>query len=194
MKLQKPGAGLPNMERLFIKNILVPLTSRIFTWNTALYLYKREIKKITKLVQSLEQKALQHKTIIDRTFAIEDHSRQFSVNMVVEHLTITGHGIMEVIDTLSQEKEVPKEIKIEDVKPFENKENSLKDLLAFTHKYENFINDLSKRKSNAKKAHPWFVELNNFEWSVFIFMHTFIHRRQIKAIISQLQREKVVSV
>lgn len=192
MELQKAGNGLPNIERLFIKNILVPLTSKLFTWNMALYLYKREIEKITKLILSLEDKALQQKTIINRTFAIEDHSRQFSVNMVLEHLTITGYGIMNVIDTLSKEKKVEQEITIEGVKPFENKQNSLTDLLEFSHKYENFINNLSKKKSSATKKHPWFVELNNFEWSVFIFMHTFIHRRQIKAIILQLKKENLV--
>ncbi|WP_373072890.1 hypothetical protein [Sulfurimonas sp.] len=192
MELQKAGSGLPNIERLFIKNILVPLTSNIFTWNSALYMYKKEIQKITKLIISLEDKALQQKTIIDRTFAIEDHSRQFSVNMVLEHLTITGYGIMSVIDTLSKEKEFEKEITVEGVKPFENKQNSLKDLLAFSHKYENFINNLSKEQSIATKKHPWFIEFNNFQWSVFMFMHTFIHRRQIKAIVAQLEREKIV--
>ncbi len=191
MKLQKPGAGLPNKERLFIKNILVPTVRALLTWNTALYLFKREVKIISKLIESIPKKALQEKIIIDRVFAIEDDSRKFSVNMVIEHLTITGYGIMSVIDTLSQEKEFPKDIKIEEVKPFENKEDSMKDFLAFTKSYEDFIKQLPKKQSSHTKAHPWFVELNNFDWSVFIFMHTFIHRRQIKAIISQLKRENL---
>ncbi|MCW8837383.1 MAG: hypothetical protein OQK11_01650 [Thiovulaceae bacterium] len=111
--------------------------------------------------------------------------------MALEHLTIAGFGIMSVIDTLSQEKEFPKEIRIEDVKPFENKKNALEDFLTFSKNYEEFINKHPKNISLAKKAHPWFYGLNNFEWSVFMFIHTFIHRRQIKAIVSQLNKEGI---
>jgi len=38
------------------------------------------------------------------------------------------------------------------------------------------------------KAHPWFVKFNNFDWNNFMFMHTFIHRRQIQAILNELKR------
>jgi hypothetical protein len=37
------------------------------------------------------------------------------------------------------------------------------------------------------KAHPWFVNFNNSDWACFMFMHTFIHRRQIQAIIKDLK-------
>ena len=46
MKLQKPGSGLPNIERLFIKNFFVPILRTFFTWNIALFLLKREVSII----------------------------------------------------------------------------------------------------------------------------------------------------
>ncbi len=52
--------------------------------------------------------------------------------------------------------------------------------------YENMIKKLDKKQSKAKIRHPWFVEFNNFDWSVFMYMHTFIHRRQIEEIIRVL--------
>lgn len=192
MELQKPGAGLPNKERLFIKNILVPTARTLFTWNLALYILKREVKIISKLVDSTPKNLLQHKMIIDRTFAIEDDSRQFSINMVVEHLTITGNAIMLVINTLSKEKEFSRDVTVEGVKPFENKEDAIVDLLAFTDTYENFINSLDKKPSKQTKAHPWFIEFNNFDWSIFNAIHTFIHRRHIEAIISKLKKENLL--
>ena len=189
MQLQPPGAGLPNFERLFIKNILVPSVRIVFTWDIALFFLKREISIIKKLVSGVESSKLQYKVLIERTFAIEDDTRQFSINMVLEHLTIAGRAIKIVIDTLSQEKEFTTEIKIENVKPHENKINQLEEFLDFYNSYFDFISNLPRKQSKTKKRHPWFVEFNNFDWSVFMYMHTFIHRRQIQAIIKELNNE-----
>ena len=154
MKLQPPGAGLPNFERLFIKNILVPSVRIVMTWDIALFLLKREIAIIKKLVKSVESSKLQHKVLIERTFAIEDDTRQFSINMVLEHLTIAGRAIKMVIDTLSQEKEFTTEIKIENVKPHENKINQLEEFLDFYNSYFDFISNLPKKQSKTKHPQP----------------------------------------
>lgn len=186
MELQKPGAGLPETERLGIKNILVPLVRIFMTWNIALVLLKREIKIINKLVSVLPKELCLERPIIDRTFAIEDDTRSFSINLVLEHLTITGNGIMMVIKTLSEEKEFPKEITIEGVKPYENKIDQISEFLDFYDNYFKFMETLPKKQSKMTKAHPWFVKFNNYDWSIFMYMHTFIHRRQIEAIIKKL--------
>lgn len=186
MKLQKPGMGLPEIERLSIKNILVPTVRVLFTWNIALYFLKKEIKTIKALVEKIPREKCVKQVIIDRTFAIEDDTRQFSINMVLEHLTIAGSAVMMVIKTLSDEKEFKKEITIEGVKPKENKLNQLDEFLAFYENYFQYIQKHSKKYSKMRKKHPWFVNFNNFDWSVFMFMHTFIHRRQIEAIIKKL--------
>lgn len=189
MILEKPGAGLPNIERLFIKNILVPFVRIFFTWDIALLLIKREVNIIKKLVNSLPKYKLQQQPIIDRTFAIEDDTRQFSINMVLEHLTIAGTGLMYVISSLSKEEEFTKDITIQGVKPYKNKENQIDEFSEFYKKYYHFIKNLPKKQSKITKKHPWFVEFNNFDWNIFIYMHTFIHRRQIQAIISKLEEK-----
>ena len=48
MKLQKPGSGLPNIERLFIKNFFVPILRTFFTWNIALFLFIKSRLKCPK--------------------------------------------------------------------------------------------------------------------------------------------------
>ena len=186
MVLPKPGAGLPRMERVFIKNILVPGVRMLFTWDIALLFLKREISIIKKLLKKVPKELHRKQVIIDRTFAIEDHSRQFSVNMVLEHLTIAGSAIMAVIDTLTKEKEFQTDIKIENVKPKENKENQIQEFLGFYENYFEYIKNHSQKQSKMTKEHPWFTGFNNYDWSVFMFMHTFIHRRQIEAIIKEL--------
>ena len=185
MKFQKAGGGLPESERLFIRLFLVPFVRVVMGWNIARVLVVREVKIIKKLLKDLSQKKLQQKMDIERTFAIEDNSRQFSVNDVLEHLVIAGKLVKDVISTLSHEKEVVYDIKIEDVKPKQNKENQLEEFLVFYDSYDNFIKNLPKKQSKTTKAHPWFVKFNNFDWNIFMFMHTFIHRRQIQAILEK---------
>jgi hypothetical protein len=188
MKFEKAGAGLPEFERLFIKLVLVPIVRITMNWTISRLLIKREIKIIKKLLSSISTQKLQQKMSISRTFAIEDNSRQFSVNEVLEHLVIAGTLVKDVIETLSKEKEVEFDIKIENVKPKENKENQLEDFLRFYQDYDNFIINLPKKQSKMTKEHPWFVKFNNFDWNNFMFMHTFIHRRQIEAILNELKR------
>ena len=186
MKLAPAGSGLPNVERLFIKNLLVP-TIRIFiTWDIALFLLKRELKIIDKILKPINENLLTKQIIIDRTFAIEDDSRQFSINMILEHLEIAGNKVKNIIETLSLEKEFEEDVKIENVKPKLNNKNQYESFKKFYQNYILFINSLDKKQSKMRKKHPWFIEFNNFEWSVFMYMHTFIHRRQIEAIIEDI--------
>jgi len=188
MRFGKAGAGLPEIERLFIRIFLVPIVRITMNWTISRLLVKREVKIINNLLQNISKEKLQQKMSIERTFAIEDNSRQFSVNEVLEHLVIAGNLVKDVIGSLSQEKEVNFDIKIENVKPKENKENQLEIFLEFYQEYDKFIKDLSKNQSKMTKAHPWFVKFNNSDWNTFMFMHTFIHRRQIQAILNELTR------
>ena len=181
------GAGLPQIERLFIKRVLVPLVRIVCTWNIALFMIKREVKIIENLIASFDEETLQKRVVINRAFAIEDHSRDYSINMTLEHLRIAGTAVMAVIDTLSNEKEFPKEITIEAVKPKDNSKDEAKKFFDFMKTYAEYIKNHKKNYSKMTKKHPWFVNFNNFDWSCFMYMHTFIHRRQIEAIIKELK-------
>ena len=187
MNNAKPGGGLPILEQLSLKYILVPLGKRVFTWESALKMFHKEVKCIEKLVKEIEEEKCQKRVMIERVFGIEDHSRDYSINMVIEHLNIVGYNIMGVIYKLSKEESVNKEIKIENVKPHGSVEDELNKFLTFSRVYNSFIEKLPKRKSKMTKAHPWFVELNNIDWSIFMAIHTFVHRRQIEAIIQRLK-------
>lgn len=186
----KPGEGLPRSEFLVIRLALVPMVRIFFTWNIAFWLFKRETKLIATLAKSIPQSQLQQMMEIDKPFAIEDHSRQFSLNMVIEHLTITGRGVMAVIGSLSREIPFERPITIEGVKPFENKADALSDFTAFVEEYAAFFTALEKKHSRMTKPHPWFSSFNNFDWNAFMYMHTFIHRRQIQAIIAALKESQ----
>jgi len=185
-RLAQPGAGLPPKEKFFIHFILIPSVRVLFTWDIALWYLKREVSIIKKLLHVNTPNLHTKQVIIDRTFAIEDDSRRYSLNMVLEHLTITGNGVLSIIKTLSEEKEFPQPITIEGVKPHQNKIDQLQEFLEFYESYFAYIKDHPKKRSHMTKPHPWFGAFNNFDWHVFMFMHTFIHRRQIEAIIERL--------
>ncbi|TQV62605.1 MAG: hypothetical protein FNT15_06360 [Sulfurovum sp.] len=185
MRLAPAGNGLPSFERKFIKVILIPIAQKVFTWDLALYMFKKEVDKINRLLKKIPNQRLTQEIIIDRVFGIEDDSRRYSINMVLEHLTIVGSGIQQLIDTLSKEKAFEREVSIEAVKPQHN-EDYLEKFNQFSDSYIKFIKTLEKKKSKMTKKHPWFVEFNNFDWSIFVYIHTMVHRRQIQRIISGL--------
>ncbi len=189
MQLARPGGGLPKFERFYIKTFLVPAAKYLFTWDLALRLLNKEVKKIQNIVSRISKEDLQRKVIIDRIFAIEDNSRDFSINMVLEHLLIAGTGVMSIIKTLSNEQEFTRDVTIEGVKPQANGADTLNDFLKFIEQYNDFIQTLPKKKSLMTKKHPWFIEFNNFDWSVFMFIHTFVHRRQIEAISRTINKK-----
>ena len=186
----KPGDGLPRGEFLLIQLLLIPLVRTFFTWQIAFWLFKREARIIISLLEELQEVERLQQVVIDKTFAIEDHSRQFSLNMVIEHLCITGRKVMEVITALSQEKEYSEIVTIAGVKPFANRSGTLDDFKNFFGEYEKFFAQLPKKQSNMTKPHPWFRSFNNFDWNAFMYMHTFIHRRQIQAIIKALKENR----
>lgn len=187
MNKYKAGGGLPNLERLGIKYFLVPIVRLLFTWKLSLFFINKELKIIKKLLENVKKEDLQKRVFIERAFAIEDHSRDYSINMTLEHLRITGTAIMSVIDTLSNEQEVTQEITIEAVKPKDNSNTEPEQFFSFMEKYDFFIKNHSKNYSKKTKKHPWFVHFNNSDWACFMFMHTFIHRRQIESIIKDLK-------
>ena len=187
----KPGEGLPRGEFWLIRLVLIPMVRTLFTWEIAYRLFRRETRLIASLVEKVKHDDLQRMMEIDKTFGIEDHSRQFSVNMVLEHLTIAGRGVMGIISTLSQDKPFERYITIEGVKPFENKADALSDFNTFVDDYDRFFRGLAKKHSRMTTPHPWFRSFNNFDWAAFMYMHTFIHRRQIEAIIAAHAKEAI---
>lgn len=185
----KAGDGLPNIEKAVIRYFLIPIVRLLMTWNLALFFIKRERKIIQKLISTLTKEEKEKRVKINRTFAIEEHSSDYSVNMACEHLYITGNAIMNVIDTLSKEKEFNQKITIEGVKPLGEDINAIENFMNFMSTYEEYIKQHNKKQSKQTKAHPWFINFNNHDWSCFMFMHTFIHRRQIEEII-KVQKER----
>ena len=182
--LQPPGTGLPKLEKAFIKYILVPFAKYGLGWQSSRIWLNYEMRAITKMLSPLTKKAYHQRTLIDHHLGIEDDTRDWSIAMVIEHLVIVNTGIIEVIKTLGQEETVDMEIRIEDVKPHHG-EHTLTELRSLLDTYHQDYTP-PKHNSQMTKAHPWFVEFNDQEWNTFLAIHTWVHRRQIEAILKGL--------
>ena len=124
--------------------------------------------------------------LIPRRFALEDSSRCWSVNMVVEHLVTVNLGTYEIVDQLNQEKSIPRELTTAKVKPFHN-QSYTKNLIVFEKAYCRMIKKNTNRASIATKEHPWFGVFNNYNWHSFIGLHNTLHKRQIQHILESLK-------
>lgn len=185
LSLDRPGAGISWYQYYFIQYVVVPNLSLVFTWDKSLLFLQGQIQEILELVQDLDEEELQQQVLVPPMLALEDSSRFWSVNMVLEHLVTVSLGTYEIVDLLSQEMPIERELGTAKVKPLHNTSYT-KNLIVFEKLYTRMINKNSKQVSQTTKAHPWFGEFTNFKWHVFIGLHHKLHKRQIKKIIQGL--------
>jgi len=178
--LQAPGSGLPKFENLFIKTVLVPLGRLFLGWKSARVWLNMELKSIEKMIDGLSDDELYKQVLIDHILGIEDDTRDWSAALVIEHLAIVSAGIIQVIKTLTEEQPFDGPIRIEAVKPGKNTV-TIDELKQIIREYETFIPQ--NKNSKMTKSHPWFIEFNNKDWNTFLAIHTWVHKRQIKAIL-----------
>lgn len=178
--LQPPGSGLPTFENAVLKNVLIPLSRLFFGWKSARVWLNRELDSIEKMVNNLSEEALNKRVLIDHIIGIEDDTRDWSVALVIEHLANVNTGIIQVIKSLSEEKPFDAPVTIPGVKPG-SRTVSIAELRQITKDFESFVPQ--NRNSKTTKAHPWFVEFNNKDWNTFLAVHTWVHKRQIQAIL-----------
>lgn len=181
-RLDKPGAGIPWYEKTFIKYIVVPVLPIIFTWDKALDFLQKQVNEILKLVEDLDEETLSKQVLVPSMFALEDSSRFWSINMVIEHLVTVNLGTYEIVDLLSQEKSIDRELGTAKVKPFKNT-NHIKNLKVFEKVYSKMIKKNTQQVSKTRKSHPWFGPFTNYQWHSFIGLHNKLHKRQIQKIL-----------
>lgn len=182
--LQAAGSGLPKFENLFIKTLLVPLGRIFLGWKSSKAWLDYEIRSIEQMTKNLSEDQLHKRVLIDHILGIEDDTRDWSIALTIEHISIVNAGIIQVIKTLSQEQAFDAPISIVAVKP-QNNTVSLDELKKIIKDYESFTPQT--RKSKSTKAHPWFIEFNNKDWNTFLAIHTWVHKRQIKAILKNMK-------
>ena len=184
--LEKPGAGLPTMERLMLRCGFKLM--RTFKGRMALNdMFHKELTKLIELESQIPEGKGNQPVLIKRIKGIEDSSRNWSAYMVFEHLHIVNTALLFVIKTLLKEQTVPGEVRTEDVKP--DPSSSIISVENFSDSAQDYLGTLQtldSLKTKATHKHPWFGELNAHGWHTLAAIHMQIHRKQLELIIAGL--------
>lgn len=185
-KLAPPGAGLPTLERWFSSALLKALST--FLSKDALTAWlRRETEKALALAASLPESLACQPVLLPRVTGLEDSSRCWSANMVLQHLVIVDTGIRELAEALSDDTSFGRELRIAEVKPEPGaglEQHAL--LRAAVDDYAQLIGGLGDLRTTLRHAHPWFGQLDLRGWHALAAMHTMAHRRQMQAIVARL--------
>lgn len=187
-QLQKPGAGLPYFENLFLKHIFMPVTLKIMPWHESQKMFSEQTEKILGLYQSIKPEDRTKKVLIPRLMGLEDSSRYWSANMTLEHIMMVTLGMVNIIEALGAEKTLTSVVNTANVKP---KGVSDEDMVSHfwedMHTYAERVGDDFKNKNSVTThAHPWFGPLNTHGWHSLLPIHHNTHRRQLEKIIQGL--------
>lgn len=185
--LQNAGTGLPKCEYLFIKYIFIPTVKKCTSFDILMSLFLKETEKLKRLVCNMSNDNLSKRVVIPKLIGLEDNSRDFSISMIFEHLFIVSSMIQEGLAFLTNNQKFEVEVSIQGVKPANNNSSFIDKFFKFVDGYKEFYAQMPKVASKTTKAHPWFGELNSYEWHMFLFIHTLVHRRQIEALIKALK-------
>jgi hypothetical protein len=183
--LAPPGAGLPTLERLISSAFLQSLRALLSKDALSRWL-RRETEKALALAASLPDSLASEPVLLPRVSGLEDSSRCWSANMVLQHLVIVATGIRQLAEALADGTAFGRELRIAEVKPEPGAGAEQHGLLrAAVDDYLRLIATQGDLRTTLRHAHLWFGELGLRGWHALAAMHTMAHRRQLQRIVAQ---------
>ncbi len=188
--LAPPGAGLPTLERWLSSAFLQTLRALLSKDALTRWL-RRETETALALAASLPEALASEPVLLPRVTGLEDSSRCWSANMVLQHLVIVDTGIRQLAEALSGNTSFGREVRIAEVKPELGAGAEQHALLrAAVDDYGRLIATLGDLRTSLRHAHPWFGELDLRGWHALAAMHTTAHRRQLQRIVAEQAKRR----
>lgn len=189
--LQEPGAGLPKLETAILNASFKFGTLVMSDWSAIKLLNKESGRLLQFANQSGESYDLSQQQLIPRLIGIEDSSRNWSVLMVLEHLCMTNHDILIVINSLLKGTTPNFTATIQRYKPspdvsFDVIERYQQICLDYVDCVESLLRSLGNLRSSVRFEHPWFGPLDAHKWHCLAGFHQRVHRCQVQKIITML--------
>ena len=187
--LAPPGAGLPGFQAFLLRRILFPTICRFTSWEKAGTVFETEGAKLIALAQPLLPDLFQKRVLVKPLWGIEDSSRYWSAEMVLEHLIEVGSRIAIGIVELSHGEQPTVAADIVDVEPNGGHGTRLlEDYKVFLGDYVKTLSeDVGDKRSKLTHPHPWFGQLTAHRWACLGTVHQTRHRRQMEEIVAQLR-------
>ncbi len=193
-KLQPPGAGLPLAQLVFLKIWLGPFVSKRTPPKKSRETYEKLTKKIIEYAASLSDEQRSEKVLVDPIRGLEDSSRYWSMNGVLEHLMMVSTGVEATILALSSGTVPNQKVDTAKVKPAQKGQDYL---AQFTERAPGLMSRLDEKlsqpnmnfESQLKLKHPWFGKMTAKQWYWLLGTHQGIHYQQAQQIASALKRQ-----
>jgi hypothetical protein len=187
-RLEPPGAGLRSWEQVAVRRIIFPFFRVNTSWEGAQRQFEREGERILSQCGDLPTELLFKRVLVPRLFGIEDSSRYWSPAMVLEHLTMVGTRMGEIIVALSRHRPARPIVDMKDMKPSGRAAEDIVQqfgvfLKVFADAMEERVQD---RRSECRCRHPRFGSLDAHGWCCLAALHQRLHRRHLNAIRRRL--------
>ena len=191
-KLAPPGAGVPLIQQLFMRFWLRPFVSKRAKRSDVRASYEAVCAKLISLVESVPQEKRSTRILVPPQPGLEDSSRYWSLNGVLEHVMIVQRAIEGGVLSLAAGKVPGTSADVASVKPKEISGDQLASFKEYAPGYFARIDEkLSQPGMNADSKltfkHPWFGGLNAHQWYWLAASHLGIHYRQAKQIAKELR-------
>ncbi len=182
--LQEPGAGLPELERVFL-NAMFRCGTAVLSANKALQIFNSAANTILEIVADTDINRASQQVLVPRFIGMEDSSRNWSLLMVVEHLRMVDREILSAIRMLLQGHAPLGDVSIADYKPDPDVGWDVIDQFErLIDEYQDFMSTRPSLRTQLRYRHPWFGPLDGHGWLCLAAMHHRIHRKQAKKIIA----------
>jgi hypothetical protein len=179
---------LPRLEGLVLRYVLFPVGDAVLSLERAKALFLAEGERILRLADRIDGGLFSKQILIPRLRGIEDSSRYWSIEMVMEHLIITGSMMRGIIQDLLASRTPSVRVDTANLKPKGGRGRAMKE--DFREFLRQFHSDLSQfksdRQSGLRHFHPWLGHLTAKQWQTLAAMHQRLHRRQAESIASRL--------
>jgi hypothetical protein len=94
-------ADLRPAQRFRPRHLLLRTFCQVTTWEQANHMFQAEGRRLLKIADALPRKPLGRKVLIQPLWGIDDVSRDWSFEMVLEHLIVAGSAWAETLIQLS---------------------------------------------------------------------------------------------
>jgi hypothetical protein len=189
-KLEASGKGLPWLEQLVGRYVVMPLTMSAMSNQSAYDRFSKVAQSLISTLQGVDVDVANRRVLVERITGLEDSSRYWSPVMIVDHLTITSTGILGIVQALCQGEMPERVVRIEDVKPSEQPLNINEVLERYQMMMDSYHHALPELlecipSSTGTHSHPWFGQFTAHHWWCMNAIHHEVHLKQMQLILKR---------
>jgi hypothetical protein len=187
IQVAPPGTGLPAFQGFMLRYLVFPTCRSLTSWEKAAAIFRTEGRRLIELAQPLSAEVLSRRVAVKPLWGIEDSSRYWSAEMVLEHLIEVGTRIAIGVVELSHGQQP--NVDMMDVNPDGGRGRQVvEDYIAFLEDYANTLaEEVGDKRSKLTYPHPCFGELTAHGCVCLAAVHQKLRCRQMERIVAAVE-------